>query len=101
DMGQMSAWYVFSAMGFYPVNPADGRYVFGTPQFAELSINLPNRNIFTVKAISLSSENIYIENVRLNGQDYSKGYITHKQMLEGGMLEFQMSNKPGMVFSME
>jgi predicted alpha-1,2-mannosidase len=101
DMGQMSAWYVFSACGFYPVNPADGRYVFGTPQFVELAINLPNKKTFTVLANNLSGANIYIEKVTLNGQDYTKGYITHQQLLEGGKLEFTMSNKPGMVFSME
>ena len=101
DMGQMSAWNVFSALGFYPVNPADGKYVFGTPQFAEVAINLPNNKIFTVMAKNLSGENIYIEKVLLNGNDYPKGYITHQQMLEGGTLEFQMGNKPGIVFSME
>ena len=101
DMGQMSAWYVFSACGFYPVNPADGRYVFGTPQFAEVAINLPDKKIFTVKAIRLSGKNIYIEKVVLNGRDYKNGYITHQQLLEGGNLEFQMGDKPGMVFSME
>jgi len=101
DMGQMSAWYVFSACGFYPVNPADGRYVFGTPQFAELVINLPNKKTFMVKAKDLSGENIYIEKVTLKGQNYTKGYVTHQQLLEGGTLEFTMGNKPGMVFSME
>ena len=101
DMGQMSAWYVFSACGFYPVNPADGRYVFGTPQFAELAINLPNKKTFTVLAKNLSGENIYIEKVLLNGSETNKGYITHQQLLVGGTLEFQMSNKPGVVFSME
>jgi predicted alpha-1,2-mannosidase len=101
DMGQMSAWYVFSACGFYPVNPADGRYVFGTPQFDELSINLPNKKTFTVTAKNLSGENMYISKVTLNGKNYSKGYITHQQLLEGGTLEFKMRNKPGMVFSME
>ena len=101
DMGQMSAWYVFSACGFYPVNPADGRYVFGTPQFAEIAINLPDKKTFTVKATDLSGQNIYIEKVVLNGKDYKSGYITHQQLLEGGTLEFQMGDKPGMVFSME
>jgi predicted alpha-1,2-mannosidase len=101
DMGQMSAWYVFSACGFYPVNPADGRYVFGTPQFEELSINLPNKKTFTVRARNLSGENIYIGKVTLNGKDYQKGYITHQQLLEGGRLEFKMRKKQGMVFSME
>ena len=101
DMGQMSAWYVFSACGFYPVNPSDGKYVFGTPQFAEVTINLPNKKIFTSKAIHLSDTNIYIEKVVLNGKEYKNGYITHQQLLEGGTLEFQMGDKPGMVFSME
>lgn len=100
DMGQMSAWYIFSACGFYPVNPADGRYIFGTPSFAEVAINLPDKKVFTVKATNLSDKNIYIEKVRLNGKDRKKGYITHQQLLEGGLLEFQMGNKPGMVFSM-
>jgi len=101
DMGQMSAWYVFSACGFYPVNPADGRYVFGTPQFAEVAINLPNKKTFTVMAKNLSGENIYIEKVLLNGNESNKGYITHQQLMESGTLEFMMGNKPGMVFSME
>lgn len=101
DMGQMSAWYVFSACGFYPVNPADGKYVFGKPQFAEIAISLPDKKTFTVKANNLSEQNIYIEKVVFNGNDYKKGYITHQQLLEGGTLEFQMSDKPGMVFSMD
>ena len=98
DMGQMSAWYVFSALGFYPVNPADGNYVFGTPLFSEVSINLPNKKTFTVKAINLSNQNIYIQKVLLNGKETDKGFISHKQIQEGGTLEFQMGNKHGKVF---
>ena len=101
DMGQMSAWYVFSALGFYPVNPADGKYVFGTPQFSEIAVNLPNMKSFVVKAQNLTDQNIYIKKVVLNGKEYDKGYITHQQLLEGGILEFQMSDQPGMVFLME
>jgi len=101
DMGQMSAWYVFSACGFYPVNPADGRYVFGTPQFAEITINLPNKRAFTIKAKNLTDQNIYIQKVLLNGRKYNRGYITHQQLLEGGLLEFQMGAGPGAVFTME
>lgn len=101
DMGQMSAWYIFSALGFYPVNPADGKYIFGRPLFDEVKINLPNQKTFTVRAKNLSKDNIYIEKVLLNGVACIKGYITHQQLLEGGTLEFQMSKKPGMVFSME
>lgn len=101
DMGQMSAWYVFSALGFYPVNPADGKYVFGTPQISEATLNLPDGKTFVVKASNLSDKNIYIAKVLLNGTDYIKGYITHQILLDGGTLEFQMSDKLGMVFSME
>ncbi len=101
DMGQMSAWYIFSALGFYPVNPADGNYVFGTPLFKEVLINLPNKKTFTVKATSLSAQHIYIQKVLLNGKETDKGYISHQQILEGGTLEFQMGNKPGKVFSLD
>ncbi|MFW5710255.1 MAG: GH92 family glycosyl hydrolase [Bacteroidota bacterium] len=101
DMGQMSAWYVFSAMGFYPVNPADGKYVFGTPLFEEISINLPDQKTFTIKAHDKSDKNIYIQKVLLNGEEHNKGYITHQDIVNGGTLEFFMSDEPGMVFSME
>lgn len=101
DMGQMSAWYIFSALGFYPVNPADGNYVFGTPLFKEVLINLPNKKTFTVKATGLSDQHIYIQKVLLNGKETDKGYISHQQILEGGTLEFQMGNKQGNVFSMD
>jgi len=101
DMGQMSAWYIFSAMGFYPVNPVDGRYVFGTPQFAKVAINVQNSKTFTIKATNLSPQNIYIEKVNLNGKEYDKGYITHQELMAGGNLEFIMSDKPGKVFIME
>lgn len=101
DMGQMSAWYVFSALGFYPVNPADGNYVFGTPLFVEVSIKLPNGKTFTVTARNLSDQNIYIQKVLLNGKEIDRGYISHQQILEGGTLEFQMGNKHGKVFIMD
>ena len=101
DMGQMSAWYVFSALGFYPVNPADGNYVFGTPLFSEVSINLPNKKVFTITAKNLSDQNIYIQKVMLNGKEDDRGYISHQQILNGGTLEFQMGNKPGKVFSVD
>mgnify|MGYP004706598805 CR=1 FL=1 len=99
DMGQMSAWYVFSALGFYPVNPADGNYVFGTPLFKEVSINLPNKKVFKITAKGLSDQNIYIQKVLLNGKENDRGYISHQELLEGGILEFYMGNKHGKVFS--
>ena len=101
DMGQMSAWYVFSALGFYPVNPADDKYIFGTPLFNETTINLPNKKTFTVKANNISDQNIYIQKVKLDGTDFDKGYITHQQIMKGGMLEFEMGNKAGRLFLME
>jgi predicted alpha-1,2-mannosidase len=94
DMGQMSAWHEFSALGFYFVNPADGRYAFGTPLFKQVEINLPDKKTFIIKADNLSDQNIYTGKVLLNGQDYSKGYITHMQIMEGRTLEFQMSDNP-------
>ncbi|NIG56827.1 GH92 family glycosyl hydrolase [Chitinophaga sp. Cy-1792] len=93
DCGQMSAWYVFSAMGIYPVNPAEGVYVFGKPMVSSASININNK-VFTVKAIGLSDKNIYIQSVKLNGKNYNKLFITHKDMAEGGELEFTMGATP-------
>ncbi|MBN1479695.1 GH92 family glycosyl hydrolase [candidate division KSB1 bacterium] len=101
DMGQMSAWYIFSAIGFYPVNPADGRYVFGTPQFERVEIAMPSGKVFTVKTTGLAEKNIYIQSVKLNGQEYDKGYIEHKAMLDGGTLEFVMGSDPGKRFMID
>jgi len=101
DMGQMSAWYIFSALGFYPVNPADGNYVFGIPLFKEVSIKLPNKKVFKIIANGLSDRNIYIQQVMLNGRQRDLGFITHRELLEGGILEFSMGNKPGKVFTFD
>lgn len=92
DCGQMSAWYVFSAMGFYPVNPADGNYVFGKPMVnsAEFSIN---DKPFKIIAHNLNDKNIYIQSIKLNGVDYDKYYITHENMVQGGTLEFYMESQ--------
>lgn len=95
DCGQMSAWYVFSAMGFYPVNPVSGQYEIGTPLFPETKIHLSNGKTFTILAPAVSSDYIYIQSVKLNGQPYNKSYITHEQIMEGSTIEFEMSNKPG------
>jgi predicted alpha-1,2-mannosidase len=95
DCGQMSAWYVFSAMGFYPVNPVSGQYEIGTPLFPETKIHLSNEKTFTILAPTVSSDNIYIQSVKLNGQPYNKSYITHEQIMDGSTIEFEMSNKPG------
>lgn len=98
DCGQMSAWYVFSAMGFYPVDPISGRYEIGTPMFPEMKMHLANGKTFTVLAPAVDKENIYIQSVRLNGKPYDKSYITHQQIMDGSVLEFEMADKPGQVW---
>ena len=98
DCGQMSAWYVFSAMGFYPVNPVSGEYEIGTPLFPEMRLNLGNGKTFTVLAPNVSRENIYIQSVKVNGQPYDKSYITHQQIMDGATIEFVMGNQPGEIW---
>jgi predicted alpha-1,2-mannosidase len=92
DCGQMSAWYMFSAMGFYPVDPVSGNYVFGAPQMPKIVLNLANGKNFTVIAEGLSEENKYVESITLNGKPYDKNYITHEDILNGGTLIFKMKN---------
>ena len=98
DCGQMSAWYVFSAMGFYPVDPVSGRYEIGTPMYPEMKMHLDNGKTFTVLAPTISEENIYIQSVKLDGKPYDKSYITHEQIMNGSVFEFEMGNKPGAVW---
>ena len=95
DCGQMSAWYVLSAMGFYPVNPVSQTYEIGSPLFPKTSVSVPGGKTFTVIAHNASPENRYIQSVKLNGQPYGKSYITHSQILEGATLEMEMGNQPG------
>ena len=92
DCGQMSAWYMFSAMGFYPVDPVSGNYVFGAPQMPKIVLNLANGKTFTVIAEGLSEENKYVESITLNGEPYTKNYITHEDIVNGGTLVFKMKN---------
>lgn len=98
DCGQMSAWYVFSAMGFYPVNPVSGQYEIGTPLFPEMHMNLDNGQTFTVLAPAVSRENIYIQSVKVDGQPYDKSYITHEQIMKGATVEFEMGPEPGKIW---
>ena len=92
DCGQMSAWYMFSAMGFYPVDPVSGNYVFGAPQLPKIVLNLADGKTFTVIAEGISDENKYVESITLNGEPYTKNYITHEDILKGGTLVFKMKN---------
>ncbi len=94
DLGQMSAWYIFSSLGFYPVNPASQTYIIGSPFFKQSSIQLESGKTFTVVANGVSDENIYIQSAKLNGKEYTKSYITHQQLMAGGKLEFEMGSTP-------
>lgn len=90
DCGQMSAWYMFSAMGFYPVNPVSGQYVLGAPQLPKIVLHLPGSKTFTVIADGISREHKYVAKVLLNGVEYKKNYITHDDVMRGGELVFKM-----------
>ncbi|MCP4985754.1 MAG: glycoside hydrolase family 92 protein [Colwellia sp.] len=94
DVGQMSAWYIFSAMGFYPVAPGDLSYAIGAPQLPEVSLTLNNGKRFTVIATHLSKSHQYIKSVRLNGKRLQRSYITHNDIANGGELHFLMTDKP-------
>ncbi|OQY00356.1 MAG: hypothetical protein B6I20_08815, partial [Bacteroidetes bacterium 4572_117] len=94
DCGQMSAWYVLSAMGFYSVTPGSTDYIIGTPLFKKTTLNLENGNIFIIEAENVSEKNIYIQSAKLNGKEYTKSYIAHNEILEGGTLSFEMGAEP-------
>jgi predicted alpha-1,2-mannosidase len=94
DCGQMSAWYLFSAMGFYPVNPADGLYRLGTPIVSKASIQVPGGKTFTMTALNLSDTNRYVQSVQLNGKRLERSYITHDEILQGSHLEFVLGATP-------
>ncbi len=92
DCGQMSSWYIFSSLGFYPVNPAQGIYHIGIPLFEEATIQVLNGNIFKINASNFSKENNHVKQVLLNGKPLQRIYITHKEIVNGGVLEFVMTN---------
>lgn len=91
DNGQTSAWYVFSALGFYPVTPGTGEYVLGSPLFTKATVTLPDGRELVISAPDNSRENIYVDEVLLNGKERTANFVTHTQLLEGGKLEFRMS----------
>ncbi|WP_423147992.1 GH92 family glycosyl hydrolase [Rubrolithibacter danxiaensis] len=94
DVGQMSAWYVFSALGFYPVNPANGMYVFGSPLINSAVIKTGDGKSFSIRVKNNTPENKYIQGITLNGKSYSKSYILHKDIVNGGNLVIEMGSKP-------
>ena len=94
DNGQTSAWYVFSAMGFYPVTPATDEYVLGSPIFDKVTIHLANGKKILLETNDNSDENRYIQRLRINGKNYSKNYIKHSELMKGAHLRFDMGSSP-------
>ena len=94
DNGQTSAWYIFSALGFYPVCPASDQYVMGAPLFKKATLHLANGEDFVIEAPENSAENRYIDNLSLNGKAYTRNYITHSDIMAGGEISIKMSAEP-------
>lgn len=94
DCGQMSAWYIFSAAGFYPVTPGTTIYALGSPLFAEATFNLENGRRFTIRAENASDKNIYVQSARLNGRRLDRSFITHDEIMRGGTLVLVMGGRP-------
>jgi len=94
DCGQMSAWYVLSAAGFYPVTPGSQAYVIGSPLFPEVRFNLENGKSFTIKARGVSDSTVYVQSATLNGKPYSKSFLLHDDLMAGGELVLQMGARP-------
>jgi predicted alpha-1,2-mannosidase len=94
DVGQLSAWYVLSALGIYQVNPSHGVFVFGSPEMDEALFSLENGKQFQIRAINNSPVNKYIQRIFLNGRPYTRSYITYSDIMKGGELKFEMGSKP-------
>ncbi|WP_299531549.1 GH92 family glycosyl hydrolase [Ulvibacterium sp.] len=94
DCGQMSAWYVMSAIGIYPMNPASLEYEIGSPLFKKSTIKLPNDKTFVISAPNTSKENLYVQSVKLNGESLNRTYIRHEEIVSGGTLDFEMGPRP-------
>ena len=94
DNGQTSAWYVFSALGFYPVCPGTTQYVMGAPLFKKATLHFENGKSLVINAPANSAENFYIKSMKLNGQDYTKNYLDHNDLMKGAVLDIEMDNQP-------
>ena len=90
----MSAWYVFSSLGLYPYSPASGEYQIGSPVFEKSTIHVSEKTTFSIIAENVSDDNIYIQSATLNGKDFNRTAISHKELIRGGTLQFMMGNKP-------
>ena len=94
DNGQMSAWYIFSALGFYPVNPGVPEYVLGAPLFTKATVQLPNGKVLLIEAPNNSDANRYVQAISLNGEAHANNWISHQALSEGGSLRFEMGPDP-------
>jgi predicted alpha-1,2-mannosidase len=94
DNGQTSAWYVFSAMGFYPVAPATDEYIMGAPLFKKVTVKLENGNELIINAPQNSDSNKYIQKMELNGKNYTKNYLSHKELMKGAVIDIEMGDTP-------
>ena len=96
DAGQMASWYIMSALGFYPVTPASGEYALGIPWFEEATINLAGNNTLTIRAPGVSDANTILPVVSLNGSRLEKPFVSFRELMKGGLLEFEMGPEPMM-----
>lgn len=101
DCGQMSAWYVWSALGMYPMNASSGEYVFGSPMMDEAAIYLPNNKVFRIVVRNNSGKNKYIQSIKLNNQPYSFTFLRHANLMQGGLLEIEMGPKPSATYGVK
>lgn len=94
DFGQMSAWYIFNALGFYPVAPGSDEYVFGSPLVVSAEITLENGNVFRISTRHQSPENVYVRKITLNGKSLDRHTLRHEEIIKGGDLVYYLSAKP-------
>lgn len=94
DNGQTSAWYIFSALGFYPVTPATDQYILGAPLFKNAKIHLENGKTIEIKAENNNEENRYVNSLKFNGKKYSKNWLSHSELMKGAILNFDMTSEP-------
>lgn len=94
DCGQMSAWYIFSSLGFYPVCPGSDQYALGSPAVDKATLQLENGKTFVIDVKNQGDKNVYVQKVLLNGKPLDRLYITHREIMDGGNITFFMSNKP-------
>lgn len=101
DCGQMSAWYILSAIGFYPVNPCGGVYMLGSPLVERAEIPLPGGKKFTISVMNQSPDNVYIQSVTLNGKPYNKCFIEHATIMQGGEMEIVLGKNSNSTWGQE